>query len=60
MEHFPAFMKSQSNAIASGSQSKGVQGYVYDGAGGSQMAFWECSTDGKSLEHVHDYDEYSS
>jgi mannose-6-phosphate isomerase-like protein (cupin superfamily) len=58
MEHFPAFMKNQANAIASGSQSKGVRGYVYDGADGSQMAFWECDIDGKSIEHVHDYDEY--
>ncbi|MDD5647906.1 MAG: cupin domain-containing protein [Dehalococcoidia bacterium] len=58
MDRFPAFMKAQSNAIASGSQSKGVQGYVYDGVDGSQMAFWECDIDGTSLEHVHDYDEY--
>jgi len=58
MDRFPVFMKSQANAIASGSQSKGVQGYVYDGADCSQMAFWECDEDGKSLEHVHDYDEY--
>lgn len=58
MDHFPAFMRSEANAIASGSQSKGVRGYVYDGADGSQMAFWECDTDGKSDEHVHDYDEY--
>jgi mannose-6-phosphate isomerase-like protein (cupin superfamily) len=50
-------MKNPANAIAAASQSKGVAGYVYDGADGSQMAFWECSTDGKSLEHVHEYDE---
>jgi mannose-6-phosphate isomerase-like protein (cupin superfamily) len=31
---------------------------VYDGVDGSQMAFWQCSQDGVSLEHVHDYDEY--
>jgi mannose-6-phosphate isomerase-like protein (cupin superfamily) len=58
MDRFPLFMKNQANAIASGSQSKGVRGYVYDGADGSQMAFWECDVDGKSLEHVHSYDEY--
>jgi mannose-6-phosphate isomerase-like protein (cupin superfamily) len=25
---------------------------------GSQIAFWTCETDGRSPEHVHDFDEY--
>ncbi len=58
MHCFPEFMKNPANAISSKSQSKGVEGYVFDGADGSQMAFWECKTDGESLEHVHDFDEY--
>lgn len=58
MDRFPEFMKNPANAIAAGSQSKGVRGFVFDGADGSQMAFWECDKDGKSLEHVHEYDEY--
>lgn len=58
MNDFPAFMKSPLNAIASRSQSPGVEGYVFDGADGSQMAFWECKKAGVSAEHVHEYDEY--
>ncbi len=59
MNDFPAFMKSPKNKISSQSQySKGIQGYVYDGANGSQMAFWTYEIDGISQEHVHDYDEY--
>ena len=37
---------------------KGVEGYVFDGANGSQMAFWTCNETATSVEHVHDYDEY--
>jgi quercetin dioxygenase-like cupin family protein len=58
MDDFPGFMKSRKNAIEDGSQSKGIEGYVYDGADGSQMIHWTCKVDGKSDEHVHDYDEY--
>ena len=58
MDHFPDFMKNTANAISAQSQSKGIEGYVFDGADGSQMAFWECKADGESVEHTHDYDEY--
>jgi mannose-6-phosphate isomerase-like protein (cupin superfamily) len=58
MNNFPNFMKNPKNAIDSSSQSKGVNGYIYDGADGGQMAFWECHIDGKSHEHVHNFDEY--
>jgi hypothetical protein len=58
MDHFPDFMKNPANAISAKSQSKGIEGYVFDGSDGSQMAFWECKADGVSAEHVHDYDEY--
>jgi quercetin dioxygenase-like cupin family protein len=58
MQDFPQFMKNPVNAIAAGAQSRGVQGFVYDGLDGSQMAFWTCSEGGHSAEHVHDYDEY--
>ena len=59
MHDFPAFMKNPINRIASSSQhTPGVEGYVYDGADGSQMAFWTCRGTAKSAEHVHDYDEY--
>lgn len=59
MKDFPEFMKNSKNKIASATQySKGIEGYVFDGADGSQMAFWTCALDGVSEEHSHDYDEY--
>jgi hypothetical protein len=59
MDNFPKFMKSAANRIATSSQStQGVEGYVYDGMDGSQMAFWTCHDTAVSAPHVHDYDEY--
>jgi len=59
MEDFPSFMKRSVNKIATSSQSTpGVEGYVFDGADRSQMAFWTCHESAVSAPHVHDYDEY--
>ncbi|HJZ62820.1 MAG TPA: hypothetical protein VKD70_00770, partial [Candidatus Acidoferrum sp.] len=59
MDHFPEFMKHPDNRIAQSNQATpGVEGYVFDGRDGSQMAFWTCSQDASSSEHIHDYDEY--
>jgi quercetin dioxygenase-like cupin family protein len=59
MHDFPAFMKNPINRIDPSSQSTpGVEGYVYNGADGCQMAFWTCTETARSVEHVHNYDEY--
>lgn len=59
MREFPEFMKQPANRIAAGSQATpGVEGYVFDGADGSQMAFWTCHENAASAEHVHEFDEY--
>jgi quercetin dioxygenase-like cupin family protein len=59
MDDFPSFMKSPTNKIATGSQATpGVEGYVFDGADGSQMAFWTCRENAVSSPHVHEFDEY--
>ena len=59
MEDFPEFMKGQANRIATSSQATpGVEGYVFDGTDGSQIAFWTCHQTAASAAHVHDYDEY--
>ena len=59
MSEFPEFMKNAANRIAASSQATaGVEGYVFDGADGSQMAFWTCREQGASAAHTHDYDEY--
>jgi mannose-6-phosphate isomerase-like protein (cupin superfamily) len=52
-------MKNPRNRIASASQyTEAIEGYVFDGADGSQVAFWRCAEDRVSREHVHDFDEY--
>jgi ethanolamine utilization protein EutQ (cupin superfamily) len=59
MDDFPEFMKCSANRIAASSQAThGVEGYVFDGADGSQMAFWTCHETAASAPHVHEYDEY--
>lgn len=59
MASFPNFMKTPSNRISAGSQhTDGIEGYVFDGVDGTQVAFWECSSDASTEEHVHAFDEY--
>jgi quercetin dioxygenase-like cupin family protein len=59
MSQFPGFMKQPRNRIAVSSQATpGVEGYVFDGADGSQMAFWTCHQTASAMPHVHDFDEY--
>ncbi len=59
MENFPDFMKRPANRIARSQQATpGVEGYVFDGADGSQMAFWTCRETAASAAHAHDFDEY--
>jgi mannose-6-phosphate isomerase-like protein (cupin superfamily) len=59
MHDFPEFMKHPANRIRKSDQATpGVEGYVFDGAEGSQMAFWTCRERAASAAHTHDYDEY--
>jgi len=59
MKDFPDFMKSPANKVDSKSQNTpGIEGYVFDGADGSQMAFWTYKQTAKSKEHFHEYEEY--
>src|SRR5579875_433115 len=59
MDQFPEFMRNPVNKIARSDQSTpGVEGYVFDGADGGQMAFWTCLQTAESTEHTHDFDEY--
>jgi mannose-6-phosphate isomerase-like protein (cupin superfamily) len=59
VDDFPEFMKRPENRIAASSQATpGVEGYVFDGADGSQMAFWTCRENATSAAHIHEYDEY--
>ena len=59
MDAFPEFMKHPANKIARSHQATpGVESYVFDGANGSQMAFWTGGENATSAEQVHDYHEY--
>ncbi len=59
MNDFPDFMKNPANKIDSKSQfTPGIEGYVFDGADGSQMAFWTYKQNAESKEHSHEYEEY--
>ena len=59
MKAFPEFMRDPANRIVPTDQATpGVEGYVYDGANGTQMAFWTCTMDASSASHTHAYDEY--
>ncbi len=59
MNEFPDFMKSPANLIGKGSQyTDEIEGYVFNGADGSQMAFWTCFQNRDSKEHTHNFDEY--
>ncbi len=61
MNDFPTFMKNAANRIATTDQATpGVDGHVFDGMNGSQMAFWTCSQTASSAAHVHDFDEARS
>jgi quercetin dioxygenase-like cupin family protein len=59
MPDFPAFVRNPLNRIARSSQyTDDIEGYVFDGADGSQVALWTCTADRTSIEHSHDFDEY--
>jgi quercetin dioxygenase-like cupin family protein len=59
MKDFPDFMKNPLNRISGKSQyTEDIEGYVFDGADGTQVAFWKCPNDRLSQPHAHDYDEY--
>ena len=58
MSDFPDFMKNPANKIATTAKATpGVEGYVFDGADGSQMASWTCRGTASSTAQVHDLDE---
>lgn len=59
MSDFPDFTKNPLNRIARSSQfTDDIEGYVFDGADGSQVAFWTSKADRVSTEHTHEFDEY--
>jgi mannose-6-phosphate isomerase-like protein (cupin superfamily) len=58
MDDFPAFTKTAANRIAMNSHATpGVEGWVFEGAQGSQMTFWPCRGNASAAPHMHDFDE---
>ncbi len=52
-------MKHAVDRVAATEQhTQGIEGYVFDGLGGTQVVFWECNADAQTEEHRHQFDEY--
>jgi quercetin dioxygenase-like cupin family protein len=59
MKDFPEFMKNAKNRVTKTDQNtEDIIGYFFEGADGSQMAFWTCYSDRVSANHTHEFDEY--
>jgi quercetin dioxygenase-like cupin family protein len=59
MNCFPESVRNPANLIDATSQyTADIEGFVFDGADGSQVAFWTCNADRASADHAHPYDEY--
>jgi quercetin dioxygenase-like cupin family protein len=52
-------MKNPKNKVPNQNQySTDIEGYYYQAADGSQMAFWTAHTAGESKTHTYPYNEY--
>ena len=59
MQHFPDFMKNPVNRVdASQQNTADIEGYFFQGADDTQVAFWECLADRTSNKHTHPFDEH--
>jgi quercetin dioxygenase-like cupin family protein len=59
MNDFPPFMKNKPNLVPSSEQNtQDIEGYYFQGADGSQVAYWTCHADRVSRKHTHPFDEY--
>ncbi|MFO0570059.1 MAG: cupin domain-containing protein [Polyangiaceae bacterium] len=59
MPRFPDFVRNPRNRLALSSQfTDDIEGYLFDGEDGAQVALWTCHADRASKEHAHAFDEY--
>ncbi len=59
MKTFPEFMKNPINKVGASQQNTAdLEGYYFQGADETQIAFWECHADRVSQKHSHPFDEY--
>ena len=57
MKHFPDFVRNPANEVADAPE--GMKGYLFEGADGTQVVFWENVAGGESPMHSHDFWEYA-
>jgi quercetin dioxygenase-like cupin family protein len=59
MAKYPGVIRNPVNRVAVESQfSKNIDGFMFDGADGSQIIFWSYTGPGSVSVHTHEYDEY--
>jgi mannose-6-phosphate isomerase-like protein (cupin superfamily) len=58
MKPFPAFFTTDADRVKLPPDAN-MQGFVFDGAGGVQVVFWQCPAGGVQGEQVHDFWEYA-
>lgn len=56
MKHFPEFIRNNKNRVPDAPE--GMEGFVFDGADGSQVILWENASGGSVGLHTHDFWEY--
>jgi quercetin dioxygenase-like cupin family protein len=56
---FPKFMTNPRNAVRGAPAGSGLQGFLFEGAEGTQIVLWQGRRGGTSPLHTHTYDEYA-
>jgi mannose-6-phosphate isomerase-like protein (cupin superfamily) len=58
MDGFPEFLRNRENAVRPDQQSRGADGYIFEGIDGSQVILWQAEGSVETTFHIHDYDEW--
>jgi quercetin dioxygenase-like cupin family protein len=58
MQTFPSFVTTPADRVA-GAPDAAMEGFVFEGAAGVQIVFWQCESGGEQPEQVHDFWEYA-
>lgn len=58
MKPFPSFFTTDADRVKLAPDAN-MRGFVFDGADGVQIVFWQCPDGGVQSEQVHDFWEYA-
>jgi quercetin dioxygenase-like cupin family protein len=58
MKKFPEFLAAAANRVK-GAPDAAMAGFLFEGADGVQIVFWQCAQGGTQPEQVHDFWEYA-